>query len=273
MTLPQEVTPWLSPKASEHMQAMARAALRAGVGLQQAFKTRDTLNISQKSKGDFVSDADRTAEAEINLHLTATYPKYGWLGEETGTRAGIGTALRWVVDPLDGTTNFLKGIPHWAISIALCDGDDILAALIYDPQKAEMFTAERSCGAFLNGRQISVSGEGDLTAALFATGVPAGGRVTYLKSALQDLERLMPECAGIRRNGAAALDLAYVAAGRLEGYWERNLDPWDIAAGILLVQEAKGVVQPLWPDQDIFSSGSFLASNAALANTFRKFIV
>ncbi len=258
----------LPPNASPHLQAMAEAAHQAGAILKRAFHDSATLNISEKTAGDFVSDADRQAEQEISHHLTAAFPDYGWRGEETGARPGE-AELTWIVDPLDGTTNFLKGWPHWAVSIALCRNEDILAGLIYAPAQNELFCAEQGKGAFLNGAPIKVSQETNLQTALFATGMPAGGRVTYLKDALADLERLMPQCAGIRRAGAAALDLAYVAAGRLEGYWERNLGPWDIAAGLLLVEEAGGTVERLWPDKSLLESGAFLTSNGHLAAALR----
>ena len=254
----------LLPKdAPTHLVVMAQAAGRAGAMLQEAFQKRSSSRLTEKTAGDFVSEADRDAEAIIAETLSEAYPDYGWLGEETGAKAGAGTDLTWVVDPLDGTTNFLKGLPHWAVSIALCAGDEVRAGLIYDPQKEDLFAAARGFGAYLNGAPISVSAETNLQAALFATGVPAGGRVTYLRAALDDLERLMPRCAGIRRGGAAALDLAYVAAGRLDGYWERNLGAWDIAAGLLLVEEAGGEICPLWEDQSILASGSFIVATPA----------
>ncbi|WP_425431855.1 inositol monophosphatase family protein [Jannaschia pohangensis] len=244
---------------------MVDAAHRAGALLLGAAQGRHTLRIDEKTAGDFVSDADRAAEALIADDLGNAFPEYGWLGEESGLRpASAGNTLTWVVDPLDGTTNFLKGLPHWAVSIALCDGEDILCAVVHDPAKTETFVAEKGRGAYLNGRPIAVSEGISLQAALFATGVPAGGRVTYLNDCLGDLERLMPKTAGIRRWGAAALDLAYVAAGRIDGYWERNLGPWDVAAGILLVTEAGGTVSRLWPGRSVLSCGSFIAANAAL---------
>jgi myo-inositol-1(or 4)-monophosphatase len=253
----------LPKSASNTLRIMALAAHQAGALLLDASASRQTLGIAQKTAGDFVSEADRSAEALIAEILGDAFPDYGWLGEETGTRQGTGD-LRWIIDPLDGTTNFLKGLPHWAVSIALCEGEETLCALVYDPAKGEMFTAERGCGAFLNGARQSVSSGIPLDAALFATGVPAGGRITHLPDCLDDLERLMPKTAGIRRWGAAALDLAYVAAGRLEGYWERNLGAWDVAAGMLLVAEAGGSVKPLWPGRSVLSSGSFIAANSDL---------
>lgn len=262
----------LPDEATAHLRAMAAAAEHAGAALQDAFQRQHMLTVTEKTLGDFVSSADRSAEVEIARVLTDAYPTYGWLGEETGARPGTDTTLRWVVDPLDGTTNFLKGLPHWCVSIALCQEDEVLAGLVYDPHKRELFTAERENGAYLNGTRIWASAETNFQAALFATGVPAGGRVTYLQAALEDLARLMPLCAGIRRGGAAALDLAYVAAGRIEGYWERNLGAWDIAAGVLLAKEAGAEVHPLWKDQSILSSGSFVVATSPMIKQLRTVI-
>lgn len=256
--------PVLPVSASETLRKMTDTALQAGTLLRAAYAGRNTLRIDSKTPGDFVSQADRDADALICDALGGAFPGYGWLSEESDARPAKGSALRWVIDPLDGTTNFLKGLPHWAVSIALCEGNQPICAVVHDPIKAETFVAERGQGSFLNGNRIQVTRGVALRDALFATGVPSGGRVTYLPDCLGDLERLMPQTAGIRRWGAAALDLAYVAAGRIDGYWERNLGSWDVAAGILLVQEAGGHVAPLWPGRDVMSSGSFVASNADL---------
>lgn len=250
--------------ASDTLCIMAEAAILAGDALRAASVRLHDLEVAEKTRGDFVSDADRQAETLVFDHLMQRYPTHGWLGEETPERASGNAGLRWIVDPLDGTTNFLKGLPHWAVSIALFQGDDPLAAVIYDPPKGEMFCAEKGKGAYLNRQRITVSHAVPLSASLVATGVPAGGRTTYLPHCLDDLEALMPQTAGVRRWGAAALDLAYVAAGRFDAYWERNLGPWDIAAGMLIVTEAGGMFTALWPDRDVLSSGSFLASNGAL---------
>jgi myo-inositol-1(or 4)-monophosphatase len=256
----------LPPTASDTLRIMTDAALRAGALLLDAAQHRRTLRIDEKTAGDFVSDADRAAEVLIADHLNSALPGHGWLGEESGPypASDVKDTLRWIVDPLDGTTNFLKGLPHWAVSIALCDDEDVLCAVVHDPTKNETFVAEKGRGASLNGEAIAVTAGIPLQTALFATGVPAGGRITYLSDCLDDLERLMPETVGIRRWGAAALDLAYVAAGRLDGYWERNLGAWDVAAGILLVTEAGGTVTRLWPQRSVLTSGSFIAANADL---------
>ena len=257
----------LSATASETLQTMAEAAILAGDGLITASQHLTSLTVTEKTIGDFVSDADLQAEKTIFDHLTQHFPGYGWLGEESQEQPSAADGLRWIVDPLDGTTNFLKGLPHWAVSIALFCVDEPLAAIIYDPAKGEMFSAEKDQGAYLNGRVTKVSQAVPMSAALLASGVPAGGRTTYLKHCLDDLEQLMPQTAGLRRWGAAALDLAYVAAGRFDAYWERNLGPWDIAAGMLIVQEAGGRFTPLWADKPVLASGSFLASNGALHET------
>lgn len=254
----------LPPDASRTLHIMAQAAMLAGDGLLAASRHLNRLTPVEKTRGDFVSEADVQAEKVIFDHLMLHFPDHGWLGEETGARDSHESGLRWIVDPLDGTTNFLKGLPHWAVSIALVQGDAPLAAVVYDPPKGEMFCAQQGFGAHLNGEKIHVSEAVPVSAALMASGVPAGGRTTYLPHCLEDLAQLMPQTAGLRRWGAAALDLAYVAAGRFDAYWERNLGPWDIAAGILLVREAGGHCTPLWPDQPLLQSGSFLASNGAL---------
>ncbi len=243
---------------------MGDAAVLAGEGLLAASRHLSGLTIAQKTAGDFVSEADVQSEKTIFDYLMQHFADYGWLGEESPERASRDAGLRWIVDPLDGTTNYLKGLPHWAVSIALFQGDEPLAAVIHDPCKAETFSAQRAGGAYLNRHPIMVSEAVPMNAALLATGVPAGGRTTYLPHCLEDLEQLMPQTAGIRRWGAAALDLAYVAAGRFDAYWERNLGAWDIAAGMLLVQEAGGRFTPLWDDRPVLMSGSFLASNGAL---------
>lgn len=253
--------------ASETLRLMADAASEAARGLIQQARQRGGLTIEEKSTGDFVSEADRHAESTIFKHLQTAFPDYGWLGEETGHRLGMAGGYCWIVDPLDGTTNYLKGIPHWAVSIALYHGEEPVAALIFDPMKSETFSAERGKGAYLNGQPIKIADGPALNAALLATGVPNGGRSTYLGHCLRDLDALMPQSAGIRRFGAATLDLAYVAAGRFDGYWERNLGPWDIAAGALIVQEAGGAVRPLWSGRSLLASGSFIAGPVNLVDT------
>jgi len=257
-------------QGSANLNLMIKAARKAAKSLVKDFREVENLQVSFKGPGDFVSKADREAERLIKEELMGGRPTYGWLGEETGGEEGQDPTRRWIVDPLDGTTNFLHGMPHWAISIALEHKGEIVSAVVYDPAKDEMFWAEKGAGAWLNdSRRIRVSGRRQMIEAVFATGVPFAAKKT-LPATLQDLARLMPACAGVRRWGAASLDLAYVAAGRYEGYWERELQPWDIAAGLLLVKEAGGMVGPVREGEDILGKGAVIAANEALFEPFCK---
>ena len=257
-------------QGSANLNLMIKAARRAGKSLVKDFREVENLQVSTKGPGDFVSKADREAERIIKEDLMGARPTYGWLGEETGETDGVDPTRRWIVDPLDGTTNFLHGMPHWAISIALEHKGEIVSAVVYDPAKDEMFWAEKGAGAWLNdSRRIRVSGRRQMIEAVFATGIPFAAKKT-LPATLQDLARVMPACAGVRRWGAASLDLAYVAAGRYEGYWERELQPWDIAAGLLLVKEAGGMIAPLREGEDILGKGAVIAANEALFEPFCK---
>jgi myo-inositol-1(or 4)-monophosphatase len=259
-------------QGSANLNLMIKAARRAAKSLVKDFREVENLQVSTKGPGDFVSKADREAERLIKEELMGGRPTYGWLGEETGEEPGQDPTRRWIVDPLDGTTNFLHGMPHWAISIALEHKGEIVSGVVYDPAKDEMFWAEKGAGAWLNdSRRIRVSGRRAMSEAVFATGVPFGAKKT-LPATLQDLARLMPACAGVRRWGAASLDLAYVAAGRYDGYWERELQPWDIAAGLLLVKEAGGMVGPVREGYDILEKGAVIASNDSLFDPFAKIL-
>lgn len=259
-------------QGSANLNLMIKAARRAGRSLVKDFREVENLQVSSKGPGDFVSKADREAERLIREELMGGRPTYGWLGEETGAAAGADPTRRWIVDPLDGTTNFLHGLPHWAVSIALEHKGEIVSAVVYDPAKDEMFWAEKGAGAWLNdSRRIRVSGRRSLIESVFATGVPFAAKKT-LPATLQDLARLMPVTAGVRRWGAASLDLAYVAAGRYEGYWERELQPWDTAAGVLLVKEAGGMVSGLRADQDPIEDGALIAGNEQVFEQFQKII-
>ena len=258
-------------QGSANLNLMLKAARRAGKSLVKDFREVENLQVSTKGPGDFVSKADREAERMIKEDLMAGRPTYGWLGEESAPEAGADPTRRWIVDPLDGTTNFLHGIPHWAVSIALEHKGEIVSAVVFDAAKDEMFWAEKGAGAWMNERRLRVSGRRQLHEAVFATGVPFGAKKT-LPASLGDLARLMPACAGVRRWGAASLDLAYVAAGRYDGYWERELQPWDIAAGILLVKEAGGIVQAVREGDDILDSGAVLCANDPLFAQFSKII-
>ena len=197
-----------------------------------------------KGAGDFVSKADIAAEEILREELMGARPTYGWLGEESGGADGEDPTRRWIVDPLDGTTNFLHGMPHWAVSVALEHKNQIVAGVVYDAAKDELFFAEKGEGAWMNNTRLRVSGRNRMIEAVFSTGLPFGGRAD-LPDTLQELARILPLTAGVRRWGSAALDLAYVAAGRYDGYWERKLNAWDIAAGTLIVREAGGFIETL----------------------------
>jgi myo-inositol-1(or 4)-monophosphatase len=227
--------------------------------------------VSRKGAGDFVSKADLSAEKIIKEELMGARPTYGWLAEEGGEEAGSDPTRRWIVDPLDGTTNFLHGLPHWAVSIALEHKGQIVAGVIFDAAKDEMFYAEKGSGAWMNDQRLRVSGRNSMIESIFATGIPFGGRAD-LPETIQDIARIAPAVAGIRRWGAAALDLAYVAAGRYEGFWERKLNAWDLAAGIVIVREAGGFIEPLDPAGNILEDGEVICSNEAIFNTFSKVI-
>ena len=256
---------------SANLNIMLKAARKAGRSLVKDFREVENLQVSIKGAGDFVTRADREAERIIKEELRGARPTYGWLGEETGEDAGDDPTRRWIVDPLDGTTNFLHGLPHWAVSIALEHKGEIVAAVIFDAAKDELFAAEKGGGAFMNDQRLRVSGRTRLAEAVFATGIPFAGNGP-LPATLQDLAQLMPATAGVRRFGAAALDLAYVAAGRFDGYWERGIKSWDVAAGILMVREAGGFVHGIREGDDPLESGRIIAANPQLMEPFAKII-
>ena len=241
------------------------AAHAAGAILMRHWHARSALTITTKRAGDFVSQADLEAETCLRTRLLGANPSDGWLGEETDE---IVTAQRrWIVDPLDGTTNFLRGIPHWAVSVALEVDGVRRIGVIHDPLKTETFSARLGQGAFLNGDLISVAPTQVMASALFGTGIPFGG-MDHIDDHAKDIARLMPHCAGVRRMGAAALDLAYVAAGRLDGFWERRLQPWDIAAGLVILREAGARVTALDPNDRPEVSGTVVAAPPALFDDF-----
>lgn len=258
-------------QGSANLNVMILAARKAGRSLSKDFREVENLQVSMKGAGDFVSRADLAAEKIIKDDLMAARPNYGWVGEESEEEVGKDPTRRWIVDPLDGTTNFLHGMPHWAVSIALEFKGEIVSAVIYDPTKDEMFIAEKGQGAFMNESRLRVSSRNRMIESVFATGLPFGGR-SDLPHTLQDLARIMPTCAGVRRWGAAALDLAYVAAGRYDGFWERRLHAWDIAAGILIVKEAGGLVEPLNPEGNILEDGELICSNEPIFEQFSRVI-
>ncbi|HDY96227.1 MAG: inositol monophosphatase [Sulfitobacter litoralis] len=254
---------------SANLNIMIKAARRAGRGLVKDFREVENLQVSMKGAGDFVSRADIQAEQTLKAELMSARPTYGWLAEEGGGEEGQDPTRRWIVDPLDGTTNFLHGLPHWAVSIALEHKGQIVAGVVFDPAKDEMFFAEKGAGAWMNEGRLRVSGRSRMIESIFATGLPFAGRAD-LPDTLRDLGRILPVCAGVRRWGSAALDLAYVAAGRYDGYWERRLNKWDLAAGMLIVREAGGMVEPLNPEGNILDDGEIVCANEALFSGFAK---
>src|SRR3979490_2792262 len=216
---------------------MVRPARRAARGLKRDLGEVENLQVSLKGPANFVTMADHRAEEMLHSDLTKARPGYGFIGEEGGIREGDDKSHTWIVDPLDGPTNFLHGIPQFAISIGLAREGVIIAGLIYNPANDDLYIAERGKGAFLNDTRLGVAGRKQLNECVIACGLPHIGRGSHELSRAE-MTAIQPKVAGLRRFGAASLDLAYVAAGRLDGYWERNLQPWDIAAGIVLIKEA-----------------------------------
>ena len=258
-------------QASANLNLMMKAARLAGRSLVKDFREVENLQVSMKGAGDFVSKADLTAEQIIRDELMEGRPNYGWMGEESEEVAGVDPTRRWIVDPLDGTTNYLHALPHWAVSIALEHKGEIVAGVVYDPAKDEMFFAEKGQGAFMNQVRLRVSGRQKLIESIFATGLPFAGRGD-LPDTLQDLARLLPTCAGVRRWGSAALDLAYLAAGRYDGFWERRLQPWDMAAGLVIAREAGALVEPINPKGNILADGEVVAANEVIFEKFAAIV-
>ena len=245
------------------INVMDGAARKAARSLVHDFGEVEQLQVSRKGPADFVSEADRRAEEILRRELGKARPEFSMLLEEAGTVGDTANTDRWIVDPLDGTTNFLNGIPHFAISIAHEEAGELVAGMIYEPLRDECFWAVRGSGAYLNNHRLRVSARKDLGDAILATGVPFGDRPGKPET-LAVLEPVMERTAGLRRFGAASLDLAYVAAGRFDAFWEFGLAPWDVAAGILLIREAGGFVTELDGGGDPLSGGTILAANDAL---------
>jgi myo-inositol-1(or 4)-monophosphatase len=243
-----------------------RAARQAGQIMLRSMDRIDTLAVEEKGRNDFVSNVDREAETVIIDALHKAYPEHGILGEEhghayTGSSAGSASEFTWIIDPLDGTTNYLRGIPHFCVSIALQKGRQLEHGVIFDPLRNEAFIASRGAGAQLNGKRIRVTRTSRLEEAVLGTGIPPAAIRTHLDSYMDMLKSFTATCRGIRRAGAAALDLAYVAAGRTDGFFEFALSPWDIAAGTVLVREAGGFVGDLDGGDDFMKTGNIVAAN------------
>ncbi len=262
-----------SARLSPAMTVVINAARKASRRLLRDFGEVENLQVSSKGPGDFVSQADLRAEETIREELRRARPGFAFLMEESGESGAADWEWRWVVDPLDGTTNFLHGIPQWCISIGIekrltPETSEIVAGVIYNPATDELFWAEKGRGAFLNDKRLRVSGRREMNSALFATGIPFA-KVPQRAEFSTTLARLMPQVAGIRRFGSAALDLAWVAAGRYEGYWELGLKPWDCAAGIIMVKEAGGYVTGAG-DEDPYATGNIVAGNPFLHGKLRE---
>ncbi len=264
-------------RLSPHLTVMANAAQKASKRLLRDFSEVEQLQVSIKGPSDFVSAADLRAEQTLKEELTKARPGYSFLMEESGASGSDNWTWRWIVDPLDGTTNFLHGMPHWCISIGLerrlQDGTtEMSAGLIYAPAVDEMFWAEKGTGAFMNERRLRVSARREMSEAVFATGIPFGAVAPSKRQAFsRTLSALMPQVAGIRRFGAAALDLAWVAHGRFDGYWELGIKPWDVAAGLLLVREAGGYSTDVG-DGDSLETGNIVAGNPHLHAKLRGYV-
>lgn len=251
--------PYLSPA----LNVMVTAARKAARGLIRDFGELENLQVSRKGPADFVTAADHRTERILVDELSKARPGYGFLVEESGVIEGPDKSHRFIIDPLDGTTNFMHGVPQFAISIALEREGHIVSGLVFNPVTDEMFVAERGHGAYLNDRRLRVAARAQLSDVLVATGVPFFGKEGHTQF-LSEIEAVMGTTSGIRRFGSAALDLAWVAAGRFDAFWERRLQPWDIAAGLLLVREAGGIVSDLTGRDGMLASGDILAANQAL---------
>ena len=237
-----------------------KAARRAGQLINRASLDVDLLKVTAKQQSDFVTEVDKMAEAAIIEVLREAYPNYGILAEESGTTAGKQAEYQWIIDPLDGTTNFIHGFPQYAISIALAHNGQVVQAVVFDPERNELFTASKGRGAFLNERRIRVTKRTKLEEALIGTGFPY--RIfDHVDTYLAIFKELTQKTAGMRRPGAASLDLSWVACGRLDGFWEFGLSPWDMAAGALIITEAGGLVSDLAGDAGYLESGNLVAGN------------
>lgn len=250
---------------------MITAARKAGRILRRDFGELGELQVSRKSPGDFVTQADKKSEEIVFNELHNARKGYSLLMEERGLVEGTDKSHRFIVDPLDGTTNFLHALPFFSISIALEREGELVAGVVYNPILDDLFWAEKGQGAYWNDKRMRVSGRQRLSDCVFATGIPFIGRPGHA-TFLTELHRVMGKTAGVRRYGAASLDLAYTAAGRFDGFWERGLAPWDVAAGVVIMREAGGMVRDLDGGQDFLDGGSIIASSVDLMGPFRNLV-
>ena len=243
---------------------MVRAVMKAARGLVRDFGEVEQLQVSRKGPADFVSNADRRAEKILKDELKRARPEFGFLMEESGDEVGSQPQNRWIVDPLDGTTNFLHGLPHFAISVGLEQFGEITTGVIFDPLRDELFWADKGSGAYINDRRLRVSARTSLDQALVGCGLPVQNWKGREKGFTAQMNAMADQVAGLRRLGTASLDLAWIAAGRQDAFWEYGLKPWDIAAGILILREAGGRIGKLDGDEDLLGEGTIVAANSAL---------
>ncbi|MBU2979170.1 inositol-1-monophosphatase [Alteromonas sp. C1M14] len=246
-----------------------RAARVAGQIIVRGFENRSDLTKEIKGVNDYVTLIDKEAEQAIINKIQQSYPDHCFLGEESGETHGTETEFQWIIDPLDGTTNFIKGIPHFAVSIALLHKGRLDQAVVFDPIRSEIFTASRGQGAQVNGYRIRTTKPKDLSETVLATALPFKEKAQFGEFALS-LNKIFRECGDIRRGGSAALDMAYVAAGRMDGYWERGIKAWDIAAGELLVREAGGLVTDFVGNNDPMYKGEIVAGSPKVVQNLVK---
>jgi myo-inositol-1(or 4)-monophosphatase len=246
------------------MNVMVAAALKAGRGLKRDFGELENLQVSVKGPGDFVSAADRRAETILVDALNKARPGYGFVLEESGTLSGTDKSHTWIIDPLDGTTNFLHGLPIFAISIALERENQLVAGLVHNPATGDIYAAEKGQGAFLNNRRLRVAARQELSGALIGCGIPHIGKAKQHPQFMAELKSVMARASNLRRLGAVALDLCFVACGSYDGFWERNLQAWDLAAGIVMIREAGGFVTDADGGAAMLSKGSICAGNEAI---------
>ena len=265
----QALTSCIVPAMKPTTNIAVRAARQAGSILMRYFEHLDSLKVVEKNKNDYVTEVDRGAEQAIISTIRQAYPEHAILAEETGDHDG--NDFQWVIDPLDGTTNYLHGFPQFSISIALKHRGVLESAVVYDPLKDELFTADKGNGAYLNERRIRINNQKTLSGALIGTGIPFRDR-RFIDQYLGMLKDMTQDTAGIRRPGSAALDFAWLAAGRIDGFWELGLSQWDFAAGALLVKEAGGTVTDLNGGDKYLETGNVVASNVKLQSEMLSLI-